>query len=325
MKNRLTPALLMLTAAVLILDSRCAAQSVRDALELCLKTLIPGLFPLLAVSAMALPHLQAIRIPGLAGFLKIPKGSEGILILGTIGGFPVGAACLAQLVRSGALSREQAQRMLGLCSNCGPSFLFGVLATVLSKETAVMIFFLQILSTLLLGMLWPGHSGAELRSNSHPVSLTTAVRQAMNSMATVCSWVILAALLTGFLRRWMFPLLPAELHVLLTGLLEITGGTVALPTLPHSQQLFLGTAIICFSGVSVLLQIRAVASEAGIGMGTCLLQKTSQALLGTGLCWIFLRFGLLGILLLCGALLFGKIAVEIPRPLVYNTRRKEGI
>ena len=49
----------------LILDSRCAAGSVREAIELCIGTLIPVLFPLFVLSAMLVPALGALRMPRL--------------------------------------------------------------------------------------------------------------------------------------------------------------------------------------------------------------------------------------------------------------------
>lgn len=325
MKKYLTPLLLLCAAAALILDSRCAADSVREAVELCMKTLIPGLLPLFVVSAMAVPHLRAVRIPGLSKLLGLPRGCEGMYILGSAGGFPVGAVCIAQMVRSGALSKRNAQRMLGLCSNCGPSFLFGVVAAVVSTEAAVLIFLLQLASSLILGMLWPGKP-EEVRLPEVPsVPLTAAVSQSIGSIANVCGWVLLAAVLTGFARRWLFPLLSGPIHVALTGFLEITGGIMALPSLSGDLTLMIGTGIVCFGGVCVLLQIRSVAAEAGIPMGACVLQKSAQALLATALCWAFLRFGPWGVLIPGAGVLCIKIAVEISNPMVYNTRRKEGI
>ena len=55
--NKRTAAALVAAGAALILDSRYAAQSARDALELCAQVLIPSLFPLLVLGAMLVPCL----------------------------------------------------------------------------------------------------------------------------------------------------------------------------------------------------------------------------------------------------------------------------
>lgn len=325
MKSTLTSLLLLGAASALILDSRCAADSVREAMALCTKVLIPGLFPLFVVSSMAVPHLRSVRIPGLARLLRFPEGCEGLFVLGTAGGFPVGASCISQMVRSDSLSRQDAVRMLGLCSNCGPSFHFGVLASVLSMKEALWIFLFQLISSLILGILWPGQPGRFSSPETKSVDLHAAIRRSVSSMTGVCAWVILAAVLNGFLRRWIFPMLDGPLRIVLTGVLELTGGIIALDTLSSPLQLLLGTGIVCFGGISVLLQIRSCAWESGIPMRTCVLQKATQSILAMVLCMLYLRFGAAGILISLSAMVMWKIAVEISRGLVYNTRRKEGI
>lgn len=324
MRTRTALAALLAAMAALILDSPCAARSASDALELCLKTLIPGLFPLFVVSAMLVPQLSSFRLPFLARLLGIPDGSEGIFLLGCAGGFPVGAACIAQTVPGGALAKQEAERMLGLCSFCGPSFLFGVIAAVLGMADALTLFALQLETALLVGAFWPGPSRSSCRTASRPVSVTEAVRRSIGSMASVCAWVILAGVTAGFLRRWLFPLLPASLGILLTGLLELTNGVFSLPLHDGSLSFVLCAAFVCFGGVSVLLQIGALAAAAGLGMGTCILQKAAQATLAALLALMCLRFGRL-CLLLPFLPLAGKIAVEIPGRMVYNSGRKEGI
>ena len=61
-----TAAGLLFAMLVLILDSRCAADSAREAIELCMGTLIPVLFPLFVLSAMLVPALGALRMPRLS-------------------------------------------------------------------------------------------------------------------------------------------------------------------------------------------------------------------------------------------------------------------
>ena len=140
MKKRTTIALL--TAMVLlILDSRCTADSAREALSLCARTLIPSLFPLFVLGGMLAPGLAGLRIPGLSRILGFP---EGFFLLGCLGGYPLGAACIAQAVERNELSKTDAGRMTGLCSLCGPGFLFGVLGGILSLREAALIFVMQL-------------------------------------------------------------------------------------------------------------------------------------------------------------------------------------
>lgn len=312
--------------AALILDSRCAAASAAASLELCLRTLIPALFPLLVVGAMLVPRLSQVRLRGLSRLLGIPEGSEGIAILGCVGGFPVGAACAVQAVQSGGLDRKQAQRMLGMVSFCGPSFLFGVIGNVLSTEQAAMLFLIQLETAVLLGLLWPGSGGNPFRGDAmEAVSIGDALLRSIRSMALVCGWVVLAGVAGGLLRKWTASFLPSAAVTVLSGILELTNGVLALPTIPSPVlRLILCTGFVCFGGVSVLLQIGALASSAGIPMKTCILQKSVQAMLGMAIAAGAARFGWAA--LLPGCLLpAAKIAVEISGRMVYNGERKEGI
>lgn len=325
MKKRTLPALLA-AMAVLILDSRCAVQSARDSMELCLKTLIPVLFPLFVLSAMAVPGLSNVRIPWLARLLGIPHGSEGLFVLGCCGGFPLGAAAIAQAVEAGALERRNAERMLGLCSFCGPSFLFGVIGAVLSPREACLLFVIQLEGAVLTAMIHPSPVRTAYRaSGMPPVSLPGAVSRAVRSMASVCGWVVLAGVAAGFLRRWFAPLLPGWGGAVLTGLLELTNGVFSLGEAPGAALRFvLCAGFVCFGGISVLLQIAGLAGPAGLGMAQCIRQK--------------LLHGAVGLLLALGTAVLGpwfllagmappavKLTVEISGMMVYNGGRKEGI
>ena len=323
-KRAVLPLVCIMT--ILILDSRCAAQSARDALTLCLETLVPVLFPLFVFSAMLVPRLSYLRIPGLARLLGIPEGSEGLFILGCCGGFPVGAACVSQAAQAGALKRSDARRMLGLVSFCGPSFLFGIIGTLFSMKEAVLLFFVQLEAAVLTAQFRSVPSGNIFRcSQMAPVSLNSALGRATISLSSVCGWVVLAGVMSGFLRRWFSPLLPGWVSAALTGFLELTSGVFALGNLSDPRLRFvLCAAFVCFGGVSVLLQIGGFAGAAGLSMLPCVTQKAMQALLGSVLAAGIAVFG--PAFLLMGLIVPAlKIAVEISGRMVYNGPRKEGI
>ena len=318
--KKATAAALLLAGLSLILDSRCAADSAREALQLCARALVPSLFPLFVVSAVLVPGLRGVRLPRLCRLLGIPEGAAGLWLLGSVGGFPVGAAAVSQAVRSGQLTKTDGCRMLGLCSLCGPAFLLGVLPQMLPMEQLLAVLVIQLETAVLLAVFWPGHSRGALSPAPGELSLPRAVRQATDSILSVCAWVVLAGVATGFLRRWAFPLLPGWCGTILTGLLELTTGIAAL----GQEGRFLPCILfVCFGGCSVLLQIGGLAAEAGLSMGTCILQKTLHGILGLAAGFLYLHLGPAAFLL--PALpIFLKIMVEIPDRLVYNVRERKG-
>ncbi len=314
----------LLAAGMLIFDSQTAAVCARNALELCGKTLIPGLFPLFVLCGLLVPQLAGFRLGGLSRLLGLPGGSEGIFLLGCAGGFPLGAACIAQGVENGGLSRTDGERMLGLCSLCGPGFLMGVVGNLLSLRPAAVLFCIQLETALLLGAIWPGPSRRTYRGTGSTVALPQAVQKAIGSMGSVCAWVLLAAVAAGLLKKRLFPCLPESVGLLLTGLLELTNGVFSLGGLSEELQFLFCTVFVCFGGVSVLLQIGGFAAGAGLSMKQCILQKAAQAMLGALLAGGYLAFGGL-VLLLPPVLLAAKIPVAFSGKMVYNVGRKEGM
>lgn len=117
---------------VLLLCSADTARAVREGLALCAGSVIPALFPFLAVSGL-LTALDAGAAPGrgrmlLARVLGCGPAGAGAFLLGLVGGYPVGARTVAQLYREKRISRPEACRLLLFCNNCGPAFILGVAA-----------------------------------------------------------------------------------------------------------------------------------------------------------------------------------------------------
>lgn len=318
MKKRTMFALLA-ALTLLIMDSRCAADSARDALSLCARSLTPSLFPLFVLSGVLVPGLAQIRIRGLSRLLGFP---EGFFLLGCLGGYPMGAAAIAQAVEQGTLSKQDAQRMTGLCSICGPGFLFGVVGTLLSPRAAAVLFTIQLEAAFLTASFWPGRTACLCAPSPEPVSLPNAMSRAVSSILSVCGWVTMAAVAAGFLGRWLYPFLGSAASVVLTGLMELTNGIFAAGALTNEQQFVLCGVFCAFGGFSVLLQICGISG--GIPMAQCIAQKSVHAFLTAAVSMLWLRWGAVSLLLL-PAVLFTKIAVEIPGRMVYNVRRKEGI
>ena len=122
----LLPALSML---ILILDPNTAVRSASDAIALCLKTVVPSLFPFFVLSSMltsALISSRSIILQPIGRFCRMQPGTESILLMGLLGGYPTGAQITAQAWREGTVDHRQARRMLGFCCNAGPAFLFGI-------------------------------------------------------------------------------------------------------------------------------------------------------------------------------------------------------
>ena len=147
-------------------------------------------------------------------------------------------------------------------------------------EYVLALFLIQLETAVVLAAFWPDTAEGAYKPAIKAVSLPTAVQRAISSMLSVCGWVTLAGVAAGFLRRWLFPILPEGTSLLLTGLLELSNGIFSLPGAEPALTFFLSTIFVCFGGISVLLQI------SGAEPGLCTLAKV---LCGTLAAVIFCR------------------------------------
>jgi len=317
--NALIPALAMLA---LILDSHTAAGGAAEGVELVLRTALPALFPFFVLSAMILPGCTKLRFSMLARLLGVPVGWESVFLLGCVGGYPVGAQCVSQGYGSGKLSGKDAERMLGFCTNCGPSFLFGILSGFFSGPLlSLAVYLIGILSAFLTALIWPGEADSSASSpDLAPVTLSDAVQQGLRSMAAVSAWIILGRILLTFLEKYLLGYMPSVLRLVCIGMLELTNGCLMLGSFPEVLRFPAACAMTTFGGLCVWMQVRSICSRAGLSGTTYLPQKLTQTGIALLLSLILAADpGRLWILFLCtGIGVLSKKTVEISEVMIYN-------
>lgn len=279
---------------VLILDAKTALTGALDAVWLCLTTIIPSLFPFFAASIFLTGLLAGQRLPflrPLGKFLHLPENTEPLLLIGFLGGYPVGAQCIAQAHAAGSLSREDSERMLAFCSNAGPSFLFGIGAGVLQDvRLCWLLWGIHILSALIVGRMTPAADMHRYTPVSpHPISITDAVNKSIRVLASVCGWIILFRTVLAFFGRWFLWLLPAEWTILLSGLLELANGCTSLAEISSVGLRFeILAVILSFGGLCVALQTHSVLSGSGLSGRAYFPGKVTQAAISYILCLVSL-------------------------------------
>ena len=257
--------------AFLILDTKTGLIGAAAGVELCIRTVIPSLFPFLFLSVMVTGSLLSMSAPVLrpiGRICRIPAGAEGLLAVGLLGGYPVGAQCVAQAHREGRISRETAQRMLGFCSNAGPAFIFGMISGAFTTPYAVWLLWgIHMLSAILTGVLLPGGDQKTiLHKGSRPPAPAAALDRSLKTMASICGWVIIFRVLLAFLQRWFFWFLPADTVIVISGILELTNGCCQLLQLTNEPLRFVvASLLLAFGGLCVWLQTVSVASSLGTG------------------------------------------------------------
>ncbi len=283
---------------LLILDTRTAFNGAKDAIELCLRTVIPSLLPFFVFSTLLTSGLTGMNLRILKPFgalLRIPKGAEPIFLVGALGGYPTGAHAVADGFTSGQISKQDARRMLGFCSNAGPSFLFGIAGLCFtSPERPWILWSIHLLSALLTGMLLPGGSrNVTTLSRNKAVTLPAALKRSLQTTAQVCGWIVIFRVLLAFLQRWFLWLFPPIHQILTHGFLELTIGCLSLVLMESEGLRFILCAgFLAFGGLCITMQTMSV--TAPVGMGMYLPGKLLQMLISILLAAVYQQFAFSG-------------------------------
>ena len=220
----------------MILDSSTALAGAAEGIQLCLMTLIPGLFPLMVLSSM---------------FASVLRGG-GMLLAGILGGYPVGAANAARCWREGNTRREDAERMLVLHNCAGPSFIFGAAAGL--HPLALWGVYLASV-----GALWLILPKSRISTPEPFLTLPAAVRNCVGALAGVCGWVVLMRSILAVADRWVLWLLPPWLRVCVCGFLELANGITELAAVEENLRFTLAAGMIGFGGICVMMQTAGAA------------------------------------------------------------------
>lgn len=255
---------------ILILDTKTAISGTLAGIDLCLKTLIPALFPFLLISSLCCKSLLSLNSNIISTLLrpcKIPKGAEMIFVVGALGGYPLGASLIGEAYTHSNLSKTDANRMLMFCSNAGPAFIFGVVGQLFTERWMPWLLW----STHLLSAYFVGIITARKRRNligdmqTKKFNFSEAIISSVKTMGSICASVLLFRMIIAFFEKWFFIFFPYEYRVLLTGLIELSNGCMLAGGIENPSVRFLiSVLLINLGGACVTIQTASVASKLSI-------------------------------------------------------------
>ena len=284
MREALSLAAGLALLAALTVNASAAAQGCREALDTCARLLIPSLFPFFVLSGL----LNRLGLPGLLGRLLAPAalrllGVSGAgasaLLIGLTGGYPAGAAYIADMARQGSVSRQEAERLLSFCNNSGPAFIVGAVGVGVfgSARLGFILYGIHVFAAVMTGLCFRGRRPCMeiqpilLESVDPAVALVESVRQAVASLMNVCGFALCFSVLLAVLdgngalslfcgavaARFSFE--PRFVRAMLTGLFELGSGTAAMRGLRLCPESFaLAAFLLGWGGLSVQFQTLGV-------------------------------------------------------------------
>ena len=239
LKKKRKPILLFLGIlfgiAGLVFYAEEASQGASSGLNFCLHVLIPSTFPFLVLASLCVHSgvslwLERLLRPVTQLLFHLPGCCGATILLGMVGGYPVGARGIAALYRQGSVTREQANRMLSFCVNAGPSFTISVIGSSLYGRPlfGVYLFASLTAASLLIGVglgvfsrLTAKESIASPSASPETApmpfgdALVVSASDASRGMVGACSFVLLFSSALALLQSVGFlPLLSQALSAL---------------------------------------------------------------------------------------------------------------
>ncbi len=282
-----------LTVYVSIAHSARIAHSVRSALSLLSTVVIPSVFPFMIIADILRSTLDfsAINHIGIAfeRIFRISRAGLYPFLLGALCGFPLGVRCVCELYCEGAITKDEAQRLIGFCNNTGPAFLIAGIGVGLrgSLTDGIILYLSMIFSAIAVGFIFSLTKRRPTPSISHTrthFSLTDSIRNAGLSTLTLCSYVSFFACTVGLLRLILGE---TPIYLSLIPFLEI-GSACSIfsktERLTELGSLLLSAFAVGFSGICVHLQAMALISKTDIGCKKYYIMKLLQGFLSLAIC-----------------------------------------
>ena len=291
MKNRLAVATALAALAVMLLCPADALESAQYGLRLCAQVIVPSLLPFFVITTL----LNSLGLPGFLGRRLTPVMSRlfgvsgagaAAFILGVTGGYPLGAAAVADMRARGDITLPEAENLMGFCNNSGPAFIVGAagIGVFASSGAGLLLYFSHVAAAAMTGVLLskrvqtsPTAPPVHIRSVGLSSALPDAVKKSVVSVLTVCGFVVTFTVLVGLLDAvGIFTSLTGciaahtglELHFVrafLTGILELGSGIGAMQGLAlNPYNLALCSFILSWGGISVQFQTMAVLADTDI-------------------------------------------------------------
>ncbi|MBE6547151.1 MAG: hypothetical protein E7668_06935 [Ruminococcaceae bacterium] len=298
--------------ALLLRNAEFAIGHMSDGLRLCVRTVIPSLFPFMVLSellvATGAAELIGKMIPHpIRRLFGIGRDGCCAVLLGLLCGSPIGAKSAVSLYRAGRIDRAELTHLLTFSNTPSSAFLISAVGVSLfgDRTFGTRLYLITLLSALLTGIL-----GARLRGKASPSEMlpkpsqnktkhateketsvirlfTGAITSSALSILYVCAFVVFFSAFVGTIESMLQAFsLPPSVTALCYGLFELTGGVARAASCTPPAAEYLCAFLAGWSGLSVHCQIMSLCADSGVSFRPYLLAKLAQGLLNIPLLFL---------------------------------------
>jgi len=273
-------------AVFTLINSKISKEAALTGLYLCYKYVIPSVFPFLVLSSLiietGLGEFLGIAFGApVSKLFNLSKSSVFCYFLGIISGFPIGAKNAAELYNKGIIEKEEAERLIAICNPCSPPFILGAVGATLLGNVKIgfLILLFQTLFYFLYGIVLGvlakkprGQNEYKRPSILKTYSLnykvfTDSVKSSVTAMLSICGFVIFFSLVVKVASVLILfftdnPLVCSLIAVFF----EMTSGIYHASELDKVTAVWVSTAVVVFSGMSVHMQVASFTTGAKLNL-----------------------------------------------------------
>ncbi|MDK2802248.1 MAG: hypothetical protein KFW09_02595 [Oscillospiraceae bacterium] len=274
--------IVLLSIFSLLISSNYLVKDLKKSIENCLYIIIPALFPFMILSNFIM-NTKVHKIlffpfyPITKYILKIDPKLSYIIILSMIGGYPIGAKLIRNLIDNKTISLKTANRMICFCYNSGPSFLIGALSIPIFNNIYIglIIFASHTIASLIIGFFISVFKKIEYikQENTKELSFSegfvSSVSNAIKTISITCGFILTFAIIISILNNSNIIniIIPIDwIKNLFTSFLEVSYGINNLFIHQFKHMIPILVFLTSIGGVCLLFQIYGIFLNSGISL-----------------------------------------------------------
>lgn len=257
---------------------------------------------------------------------NVPGEGSFPFIMGIISGYPTGAKIVSKFKNDGICTDIEAERLIAFTNNSGPLFIIGTVGISLfgNVEIGILLIITHILACLTVGFIfrfWKYKSSINIshkkniysnkKSNANFTSLGkimgASITSATRTVMLIGGFVVLFSVIISIINssgilnlfcKIITPLLellkinPDFSSGLISGIIELTNGVSIVSSIPEkaiSTNIIICAFLLGFGGISVILQVFSIISEANISIKPYIIGKFLQGIFAALYTYLFIK------------------------------------
>lgn len=294
MKGKATAAASILFFALILFCPKQSLQGACNGILLWSRQVLPALLPFFIASGMlvrsgAATRLSRLSAPVLCPLFRVSAPACYAILTGFLCGYPMGSRTVADLIKTGSISKQEGQYLLSFCNNTSPAFIvnFIVLQNLHSEELILpflcMLLGFPVLCSFLFRHFYPKAPQKEKAPHPAPFSASAGsiiedcMYSGIENIVKIGAYMMLFSILISVIRS-----LPADLyflHYLLLPSLEMTTGITMICHFPLSQELqnLMIIFLASFGGWCCIAQTFSMVRDSGLKTAPYIIQKLITA------------------------------------------------